>query len=397
MERKLHELTNLVEKLNDRITKARENNTISTIETDIILQLLRECYVVTEQLKSSESSPEKYKSPYVAPVVQVIQESREEQPEKTEEFTPTRTPEQTVPVTDIHSKNDEVVTSQPEPHNEVVFPQPQPQDEVVTPQSEPQKEVVIPQQPPQDEADTPQSEPQNEMIIPQPESKNEVVVPQSKPIEEVKAPPQEPEQQTMLPIEEIPVMSFPKVEVPQDKEPQQEADKEENSTTNIYSAVGSIATNTPSDKQTHAPPTNQNTQSGSFSQMQNTTPPMKTTRQTGDLFGGQTIADKLKNETPSLIDKINEGRADQTLAHKMQLKPINDLKTAIGINEKFQFVNDLFEGRIDLYNDAISKLNGCGSESNANSIMEEYMSAHKWNTSNEAYIKLRTFITRRYL
>jgi hypothetical protein len=364
MERKLHELTNLVEKLNDRITKARENNTISTIETDLILDLLRQCYVVTEQLKSSDSSPEKYKSPYVAPVVQVIQESRDEQPEKTEEVTPIQTPEHTVPVADMNSKNDDVVIPQPEPQKELVIPQYQPQGELVTLQLEPQKEVVIPQ-----------PQPKDEVVNPQPE----------------------PEQQAMLPIEEIPVMSFPKVEVPQDKEPLPKADVEEDSTTNIYSAVGSIASNTPSDKQIPTQQVNQNIDTGSFSRMQDTNQPMKTTRQTGDLFGGQTIADKLKNETPSLIDKINEGRADQTLAHKMQLKPINDLKTAIGINEKFQFVNDLFEGRIDLYNDAISKLNSCGSAITANSIMEEYLSIHNWNTNNEAYIKLRTFITRRYL
>ncbi len=397
MERKLNELANLVEKLNDRIIKAKESNAISAIETDIMLHLLRQCYLVTEQLKTTESDSEKPKSEYVAPVVQVIQESREVQHEKAGEVTHSQAREQAQPAVESYSKTEEVIVVQPEPAEE--------NDDF---QTEHVGEFIAPQ-----------SVPVEEFNIPQPEPVEEVNVPQPKPVEEVNVPQPEPEPQIMLPIEEIPVMSFAKVEVPHDIQPDPQSHIDESSTTNIYSAVGAIAPITPepaepvkSDYQSHAgtysrdtnsdrqasiSSSQQNTQSSSFNQKQDTITPMKTARQTGDLFGGQTIADKLKNEAPSLIDKINEGRQDQTLAHKMQLKPINDLKTAIGINEKFQFVNDLFEGRIDLYNDAISRLNNCGSAFSADSIMDEYLAAHGWNTNAEAYVKLRTFITRRYL
>ncbi len=116
-----------------------------------------------------------------------------------------------------------------------------------------------------------------------------------------------------------------------------------------------------------------------------------------DLFGGQTIGDKLKSETPSLNDKITQGKSDQSLAHKMQLKPISDLKTAIGINEKFQFVNDLFEGRIELYNDAINRLNSCSSGVMAENYLRDLKSEHNWNEKAEAFDKLKSFITRRYI
>lgn len=375
MERKLNELTNLVEILNDRIIKAKESNTISAIETDIMLQLLRQCYLVTEQLKNNESASEKVKSPYVAPVVQVIQESREVQHGSEWEVTPSQAPEQPEPEAEMYSKIEEVIV--------------------------------------------PQSEPVEENDDFQTEHVDEFIAPQSVPVEEVNFPQPELEPQIMLPIEEIPVMSFAQVEVPHDILPEPQSHFDESSATKIYIAAGAIAPVTPepaepiksdyqshdgtysrdtsSDRQASIPSPHQEMQSSSFIKKQDIPPPMKTARQTGDLFGGQTIADKLKNEAPSLIDKINEGRPDQTLAHKMQLKPINDLKTAIGINEKFQFVNDLFEGRIDLYNDAISRLNNCGSAFSADSIMDEYLAAHGWNTNAEAYIKLRTFITRRYL
>ncbi len=375
MERKLNELTNLVKKLNERIIKASENNTISAIETDIMLDLLRQCYVVAEQLKTNESSPERVTLSHVAPVVQVIQESREEQKNSVDE-------DLTAPI----KPAEEVISTQLKPAEEEVFPQTKSSEEVIFPHTEIVEEVLHPKQEPVGDVSIPQSD----------------YVPQA-----------------MLPIEEIPVMSFPQVEVPQDVKAEPQPDTDESSSTNLYSAVGALAPNMPepveppkSDYQSFAgsysrettsenqPPmqhSHQERQNGSFNNNQNISPVNKNTKQTGDLFGGQTIADKLKKETPSLIDKINEGRADQTLAHKMQLKPINDLKTAIGINEKFQFVNDLFEGRIDLYNDAITRLNNCGSALSADSLMEEYMIAHEWKTNAEAYVKLRTFIARRYL
>ncbi len=116
-----------------------------------------------------------------------------------------------------------------------------------------------------------------------------------------------------------------------------------------------------------------------------------------DLFSGQTIADKLKTSTPSLNDTITSNKEDLSFAHKMQLKPISDLKAAIGINEKFQFINDLFEGRTDRYNDAINRLNSCGSINEASIVMSRLNMEHKWNKESDAYNKLNTFLSRRYL
>mgnify|MGYP000877802837 CR=1 FL=1 len=122
-----------------------------------------------------------------------------------------------------------------------------------------------------------------------------------------------------------------------------------------------------------------------------------TSHSTIDLFSGQTIADKLKTSTPSLNDTITSNKEDLSLAHKMQLKPISDLKAAIGINEKFQFINDLFEGRTDRYNDAITRLNSCSSINEASIVMSQLNMEHKWNKESDAYNKLNTFLSRRYL
>ncbi len=116
-----------------------------------------------------------------------------------------------------------------------------------------------------------------------------------------------------------------------------------------------------------------------------------------DLFGAPTIADKLKSEVPSLKDKITFGKHDQTLADRMQLKPISDLKTAIGLNDKFQFINDLFEGSADRYNEAMSLLNTCSSGSEADQLFADLHSRYNWDNQNIVFMKLKEFITRRYL
>lgn len=118
---------------------------------------------------------------------------------------------------------------------------------------------------------------------------------------------------------------------------------------------------------------------------------------TGDLFSNTTVADKLKSDSTSLKEKLTQGLDDNSLAHKMQLKPIADLKTAIGINDKFQFINDLFEGRIELYNDAIQRLNSCGTAIMADVVFSELKSKYNWNEQGEAFNKLHLFIARRYL
>jgi hypothetical protein len=116
-----------------------------------------------------------------------------------------------------------------------------------------------------------------------------------------------------------------------------------------------------------------------------------------DLFGAPTIADKLKSDTPSLNDRITSGRSDLSLADRMQLKPISDLKSAIGLNDKFQFINELFEGSSDRYTEAVNLLNSCIGIQEAEMLLADLKSRYSWNDQNQVWKKLREFIVRRYM
>lgn len=116
-----------------------------------------------------------------------------------------------------------------------------------------------------------------------------------------------------------------------------------------------------------------------------------------DLFGIPTIADKLKSDTPSLNDKITSGRNDLSLADRMQLKPIADLKTAIGLNDKFQFINELFEGSADRYTEAVNLLNSCAGISEGEMLLSDLKTRYNWSEQNQVWKKLQEFVIRRYM
>ncbi|MES2332594.1 MAG: hypothetical protein V4539_23505 [Bacteroidota bacterium] len=64
----------------------------------------------------------------------------------------------------------------------------------------------------------------------------------------------------------------------------------------------------------------------------------------------------LANQVESLNEKLKEERVE--VAAALQGSPIRDLKKAIGINDRFLFVNDLFRGDENMYERSIKTING---------------------------------------
>ncbi|MEO8172995.1 MAG: hypothetical protein ABI581_07925 [Sediminibacterium sp.] len=64
----------------------------------------------------------------------------------------------------------------------------------------------------------------------------------------------------------------------------------------------------------------------------------------------------LAHQVESLNEKLKEERVE--VAAALQGSPIRDLKKAIGINDRFLFVNDLFRGDENMYERSIKTING---------------------------------------
>ena len=81
----------------------------------------------------------------------------------------------------------------------------------------------------------------------------------------------------------------------------------------------------------------------------------------------------------------------------IQKKSIKNLATAIGINDKFQFINDLFDGSMQIYNKAISQIEQANDRTEALSIFNSIATDGKWDAEAPAYLQLLDYVDRRFL
>lgn len=113
--------------------------------------------------------------------------------------------------------------------------------------------------------------------------------------------------------------------------------------------------------------------------------------------GRRILADKLKQgENRSINDIIAANLSDKSISSRMQHNPISNLKSAIGINEKFIFVYELFGGNTQKYSEMIDKLNSMPGRNEAIALMESLRNEYRWDIENMAFQKLVDMVTRRY-
>ena len=125
---------------------------------------------------------------------------------------------------------------------------------------------------------------------------------------------------------------------------------------------------------------------GNFTQKPQPNQPKQALKSTIDLFTApKTIADIFQNNT------------DDSFAARMQKNPINDIKSAIGINEKFLFINTIFDGEISLYNKAIERLNELPDFYLALHFIDELKANYEKETNRDSFVKLMEIVKRKYL
>ncbi|CAG5078662.1 hypothetical protein [Parvicella tangerina] len=101
-------------------------------------------------------------------------------------------------------------------------------------------------------------------------------------------------------------------------------------------------------------------------------------------------------ESKSLNDKFSDQQEKESLAQKLGKKPISDLGEAIGLNQKFLFMNDLFEGENNLYKEAINTLNNFNSYFEADEYINMLSSKHGWDSTSKSVKDLIELVERRY-
>ena len=89
-------------------------------------------------------------------------------------------------------------------------------------------------------------------------------------------------------------------------------------------------------------------------------------------------------------------KASESVAEKLQHNKITDLKASIGINEKFQFINELFEGNMKEYTVAVDQINSFSSHSDAESYIANLEEVYKWQEENQIAGNFKELVQRRF-
>lgn len=109
-----------------------------------------------------------------------------------------------------------------------------------------------------------------------------------------------------------------------------------------------------------------------------------------------TVASKFK-EQESVSDKIAKQYVSPTIAERMSVKPVVDLKKSIGINERFSFINELFSGDQQLFMESIDKINSQNAYEEARRILYEDLAGRmNWNISAKPFSDLDDLVKRRF-
>lgn len=82
------------------------------------------------------------------------------------------------------------------------------------------------------------------------------------------------------------------------------------------------------------------------------------------------LADRF-NDSGRMVEQLKKVRQDEAITSGMHARPITDIAAAIGINDKFYFIRELFSGDNKAYIDTISRLNSAASLGEAMRILDE--------------------------
>ena len=98
------------------------------------------------------------------------------------------------------------------------------------------------------------------------------------------------------------------------------------------------------------------------------------------------------------INEVFTTSDDSSVGGHLQKSSIPDLISAIGLNERYLYANDLFEGNMDEFKKAISMLNDFESRSEAKLFFEEQLvSNYGWKNEDPMVKALESLVDRRYL
>lgn len=102
------------------------------------------------------------------------------------------------------------------------------------------------------------------------------------------------------------------------------------------------------------------------------------------------------NNAPSINETVKKPQSE--IADTLQDAPVKDLKKAIGINDRYRYINELFRGDEAMYERSIKTINGFAIFPEAEYwIRRELKLKLGWNDKNETVMQFDQLVKRRFL
>jgi hypothetical protein len=119
---------------------------------------------------------------------------------------------------------------------------------------------------------------------------------------------------------------------------------------------------------------------------------------TFDLFSSQpvTLADKYHSDEKTVHEQISSQANKENIASKILQTPITELKSVIGLNDKFIFINELFHGNMKAYQETVHSLDQLTTLNDAIRYFTEVKDTFDMNEELESFRKLAEMIQRKF-
>ncbi len=99
---------------------------------------------------------------------------------------------------------------------------------------------------------------------------------------------------------------------------------------------------------------------------------------------------------PESVGSRTMAESDNSVAGRIQKERLQNIRSAIGINEKFLFLNELFKGDLSRYNRVIDELNAMQSKQGADTYLMELKIEGQFGENHPAFEKLKEIVGRKY-
>ena len=120
------------------------------------------------------------------------------------------------------------------------------------------------------------------------------------------------------------------------------------------------------------------------------TPTQSTTRKKKP----EILADKYKSEKNYINEALSHKNGKQDVSSRLQSKPIKQISSSLGINDRFKLINELFNGDKDSYQKAIGILDDA---QNFNEAFTYINSTFEWDMEDESVQMLLDLVRRKFI